>query len=277
MFPWIYGFRWTANHVIFLGVFFSVALIIASAITLAIIRAYNDFRKRRDETIQWQAEFEDLPSAARVCRHELTREVKHRTCDHEFDCRSCKTHPTFLAKQNAESGQTDIEHRVFGFDMPLDRRYHRGHTWVKNEGDGIYLIGLDDFGARMIGNPDVVELPKPGTLLQANGKGWSMKKQDSTLRILSPIDGEVLERGGPDQGWYLRVRAEESEAAYSHLLRHEEIRPWILREFERLQLSLHTDGVGMSLADGGELMPDMWKQSPDVDWDGVWGEMFLQA
>jgi hypothetical protein len=35
--------------------------------------------------------------------------------------------------------------------------------------------------------------------------------------------------------------------------------------------------VGVSLADGGELVQDMWKQAPQVDWDGVWGEMFLQA
>ena len=27
----------------------------------------------------------------------------------------------------------------------------------------------------------------------------------------------------------------------------------------------------------GSSMPDMWKHAPHVDWDGVWGEMFLQA
>lgn len=277
MFPWVYEFRWSANHIIFLGIFFSVAIVIASTVALAAIRVFKDFKKKKDETIQWEADFEDLPAAARVCRHELTGEIKHRTCDHEFDCRSCKVHPVFLAKYDPELSESNAEQTVFGFNMPLDRRYHRGHTWVRNEGDGIYTIGLDDFGARMIGNPDVVELPQPGTLIQANGKGWLIKKQNSTLRILAPIDGEVIERGTPDKGWYIKVRAEESDTATRHLLRRAEIRPWIMREMERLQLSLSTDNVGMSLADGGELVPDMWKQAPNVDWDGVWGGMFLQA
>jgi hypothetical protein len=277
MFPWVYEFRWTAGHLIFLGAFFSIIVVIASTVAVAAMRTYRDFKKRKDETIRWEADFEDLPAAARVCRHGLTGEVRQRTCNHEFDCRTCQVHPTFLAKHNPELPQTNLEHTVFGFNMPLDRRYHRGHTWVKNEGDGTYTVGLDDFGARMIGAPDVVELPAPGTLLQANGKGWLIRKHNSTLRILSPIDGEVAERGGPEKGWYLKIRGGESDTATRHLLRHEEIRPWIMRELERLQLSLHTDGLGATLADGGELMPDMWTQAPNVDWDGVWGEMFLQA
>ena len=50
-----------------------------------------------------------------------------------------------------------------------------------------------------------------------------------------------------------------------------------MREMERLQYALAPDGMGSSLADGGEMVPEMWKQAPDVDWDGVWGEMFLRA
>ena len=55
------------------------------------------------------------------------------------------------------------------------------------------------------------------------------------------------------------------------------MKPWVMRELERLQIALSPAGVGTSLADGGELMPEMWKQAPQKDWDGVWGEMFLQA
>ncbi|MBX2992558.1 MAG: glycine cleavage system protein H [Bacteroidetes bacterium] len=277
MFPWVYEFQWSAAHIIFLFAFFSVAVVILSAVTIAAMRAYTHFKHRREEKIMWEADFKDLPKLARVCRHELTGEVKHRTCDNMFECGSCDVHPTFLARHNPDLSETNVEPTVFGFNMPPHRRYHRGHTWVENEGNGFYKVGLDDFASRMIGNPDVVELPKPGEQLQTNGTGWLMKKQDATLRILSPIDGEVIERGSPDKGWFLRLKGEETEQATSHLLRREEIRPWILRELERLQRSLATGGLGMTLADGGELMPDIWKQAPDVDWDGVWGEMFLQG
>jgi glycine cleavage system H protein len=258
-------------------VFFSIVAIIGITVLTALLRMLKAFKLNKAEAIQWEAEFEDLPRDARTCRHELTREVKHRTCNHEFDCRSCTVHPTFLEKYNPEGEPTSNEQSVYGFMMPLDRRYHRGHTWVKKEEDGTCTIGLDDFGRRLIGDPDVVELPAVGTQLQVNGTGWYMKKQDAKLRILSPVSGQVVERGTPDKGWFLRVRAEDSEEQTRHLLRGAEVRPWIMREMERLQGSLSTDGVGASLADGGEVVPEMWKQNPKADWEAVWGEMFLEA
>ena len=277
MFPWVYEFHWSPYHVIFLSIFFTIVAVIATTVLKAALRTRKAFHQHSVDAIQWEAEFEDLPPLARVCRHELTGEVNHRTCNHEFNCQTCTVHPTFLASYDPDDQVQPLANNVFGFTMPLDRRYHRGHTWVRKEEDGTCTIGLDDFGARLIGDPDAVELPEVGARLQVNGTGWYMKKQNAKLRILSPVDGCVVERGDPDKGWFLRVRAEDSEENTRHLLRGAEIRPWIMREMERLQLSLSTDGVGMSLADGGELVPEMWKQNRTVDWDGVWGEMFLES
>jgi glycine cleavage system H lipoate-binding protein len=277
VFPFIYEFRWTPAHVIFLGLFFSVVVVIVSTLGVALLRAYNAFRKQHQEAIQWEAEFEDLPASARVCRHQLAGEVAQRTCHNDFDCRSCEMHPTFLAKYAPALGPAAAAETLYGFSMPLDRYYHRGHTWVKPEGNGIYTIGLDDFGARMVGAPDRIELPPVGTALKANGTGWKVAKERATLRVLSPIDGVVVETGTPGQGWYLKVRGGDQERDLRHLLRGSEVKPWVMRELERLQIALSPAGVGTSLADGGELMPEMWKQAPQKDWDGVWGEIFLQA
>ena len=277
MFPFIYEFQWTPTHMIFLGTFFSVVIVIVATLSLALVRVYTVFRKRHHEAIQWEADFEDLPAAARVCRHQISGEVTARTCHEEFDCRSCAVHPTFLAKRAPALAPAGTGESMFGFVMPLDRYYHRGHTWVKYEGDGVYAVGLDDFGSRMIGAPDAVELPGVGTPLTANGNGWVLKKGRASLRILSPIDGVVIGTGKVGDGWVLRVRGGEPARETRHLLRGEEVRPWVMRELERLQLAVAPAGIGMSLADGGELVPDMWKEAPQVDWDGVWGEMFLQA
>jgi len=277
VFPFIYEFHWTPVHIIFLGIFFSVVVVIVSTLSIALLRAYRAFRKNEYETIQWEAEFEDLPAAARICRHQITGETAERTCNHEFDCRSCAVHPTFLKQRTPVLAPAGNEESVFGFTMPLDRYYHRGHTWVKYEGEGVYAVGLDDFGKRMIGTPDAIELPPVGTALTANGTGWTLKKERAVLRILSPIDGVVVETAAIQDGWSLKVRGGEPQQETRHLLRGQEIKPWIMRELERLQVAVSPDGVGVSLADGGELVHDMWKQAPQVDWDGVWGEMFLQA
>ena len=277
MFPWIYEFHWSAGHLIFLGVFFSVVTVIVASVSVTAWNAYTTFRDGTQEHVQWVAEFEDLPRAARACRHELTGEVPHRTCDNEFDCRACDAHSAFLSRRAPGSEAGTVEAGLFGFSMPPDRYYHRGHAWAKSEAGGIYSIGLDDFGSRLIGVPDAVELPPVGTRLHANGTGWQVVKQRARLRILAPVDGVVVEQGDPGSEWCLKVRADEHETATRHLLRGGEVKPWLMREMERLQYALAPDGVGLSLADGGEMMPEMWKHLPDADWDGVWGEMFLRA
>lgn len=276
MFPWVYEFNWTPYHLIFLGVFFSVIAIIGTTLLVTVLRVRKDFTGQKAEHIQWKSAFEELPTAARTCRHELTREIAHRTCSHEFDCGTCTAHPAFLAKYNPEKPPSPPE-EICGLQFATDRMYHRGHSWIQKQEDGAFLIGLDDFGARLIGTPDTVDLPEVGARLKANGTGWHMKKMNVTLRVLSPIDGEVLERGGVEKGWFLKVCAENPDQGTSHLLRGAEIRPWILRELDRLQFAITTDGVGACLADGGELVPEVWKQYPQLDWAGVWGEMLLEA
>jgi len=91
--------------------------------------------------------------------------------------------------------------------------------------------------------------------------------------VLSPVDGEVVETGGPGRPWYLRVRPEPLDV--THLLRGSEIRPWLMREMERLQLALSSEGAAPSLADGGVPVADIAASYPDADWDAVCGEMFL--
>lgn len=280
MFPFVYGFTWDTGNIIFLGLFFSVVVVIGTTVGIALRRSLNDFKLHKQEAIRWESDFHDLPVAARKCRHEFTGEFKQRTCDNRFDCRDCVTHAGLVAHHPAESvmisGGEEGSQKLFGFEMPLDRLYHRGHTWVHQEEDGTVTVGIDDLGSRLVGTPDAVELPKLGTRLLAYGTGWHMKKNGTDIRVVAPVDGEVIETGGPDKGWYLRLKTVAESVDTRHLLRGKEIKPWLMREMERLQFALAVEGVGSSLADGGEPVKDFAKSYPSADWDSVLGEMFLE-
>lgn len=277
MFPWVYEFHWTPFHIGFLLVFFTVFAVITSTLVKAFLRTRSDEQQDKFEAIQWHSDFGDLSPRARACRHELTGDVNKRTCDNEFNCRDCKVHPVLTAHRQSSSISHLFEFEVLGFTMPPYRMYHRGHTWVQEEHDGTYKVGIDDFGDRLIGTPDHIDLPPVGTQLKVNGTGWRVKKGKATLRILSPIEGEVIEHGNVEDGWYLKVKADETKDVTSHLLKAHEIRPWITREMERLQISFATSGIGPTLADGGELVPGFHRFFPKADWDGVLGQMFLEA
>ena len=103
--------------------------------------------------------------------------------------------------------------------FPLDRMYHRGHTWARPEADGTVTVGLDDLGARLLGTPDAVDLPAPGSRVQANGTAFRIHKREADVRVLSPVDGEVVETGGVDRGFFLRVKPLDGAIDMRHLLR----------------------------------------------------------
>jgi glycine cleavage system H lipoate-binding protein len=165
-----------------------------------------------------------------------------------------------------------------GMTFPLDRFYHRGHTWARVEPDGTVTVGLDDLGQRLLGVPDAVDLPKPGTPLSVNGTAFRVHKRDADVRVLSPVDGEVVETAPPDSDWLLRVKTPANRTTdFRHLLCGAEVRPWLMREMERLQLALSTQaGAAATLADGGVPVKDIAAAYPEANWDAVCGEMFLE-
>ncbi|MBZ5620347.1 MAG: hypothetical protein LAQ69_16710 [Acidobacteriia bacterium] len=273
MFPWNYGFHWSAASYLFLGAFYTVLLVVAATLLAATLHSRCALHAQMVDRIRWRSDFHDLPECDRVCRHVLTGELKSRECPHAFDCRECETHPKLLARHPLPPAG-EPEEDFFGMSFPLDRFYHRGHTWAHMEPDGTMTVGLDDLGRRLLGVPDAVDLPQPGTRVHANGTAFRVHKRDADVRVLSPVDGRVIETGGPDRGWYLRVKPEPLDVR--HLLRGAEVRPWLMREMERLQLALSQEGAAPTLADGGVPVADIAACYPEADWDAVCGEMFLE-
>jgi hypothetical protein len=276
MLPWNYGFHFGAATYIFMGAFYTVLLVVSTTVLNALWRTRRGLREGKVEGIRWHSDFHDLSAADRSCRHVLTGEFASRECPHAFDCRECKTHAKLIAR-HPPVHPTDSEEEIFGMSFPLDRLYHRGHTWARPEADGTVTVGLDDLGARLLGTPDSVDLPKPGSRVQVSGTAFRLHKREADVRVLSPVDGEVVETGGVDRGFYLRVKPHSGPIDMRHLLRGSEVKPWLMRELERLQLALTMEGASVpSLADGGVPVSDIAAAYPKTDWDAVCGEMFLE-
>ncbi|HYM60900.1 MAG TPA: hypothetical protein VEZ11_08405 [Thermoanaerobaculia bacterium] len=278
MFPGINGFVWDAGHSIFLGIFYAVILIVLTTLIRAWLLTARDFKSHREEDLGWHADFEDLPASARACRHELSGEVDSRMCPNRFDCRYCTDHPKFVAARarQQEAVAVPIPQTVAGFELPANRLYHRGHTWVRQEADATLTVGLDDLGTHLMGKPDRVQFPHTGSRVVTNGTGWYLHKNDVMVRVLSPVDGEVIAVGGPNDEWYMKVKPSPSASGTKHLLSVAEAGPWMLREVERLHIALAADGLGAALADGGAPIDDLTKAIPPSKLDDVCGLMFLE-
>jgi glycine cleavage system H lipoate-binding protein len=276
VFPWNYGFVWNAAHVIFLGAFYAVLVVVAVTVLNAVRRSKRDLRGHKAEAIRWHSDFGDLLPRDRVCRHVLTGELQQRECPNAFDCRHCEMHAKLTAARPAAM-PPESEEDICGMAFPLDRYYHRGHTWARPEPDGTVTVGLDDLGRRLLGSPDEVDLPAPGAHVEVNGTAFRVKRRDADVRVLSPVDGEVMAVNASPEDWVLKVKPDATgEGSFRHLLRGAEIAPWIMREMERLQLALAGQGASATLADGGVPVTDIAASCPEVDWSAVCGEMFLE-
>ena len=161
MFPWNYGFHFGAGTYIFMGAFYTVLVVVATTLLNALWRSHRDLSKGKVEDIRWHSDFHDLSAADRTCRHVLTGEFPSRECPNAFDCRECETHAKLVAMHPLGAGRRSRS-EIFGMSFPLDRMYHRGHTWARPEADGTVTVGLDDLGTRLLGTPDAVDLPEPG-------------------------------------------------------------------------------------------------------------------
>jgi glycine cleavage system H lipoate-binding protein len=274
MLPGIDGFHWTAGHIIFLSLFFIVALTILTTVISAAWRTAHDFHTNRAVDLCWKSDFAELPEKERRCRHELAGRVASRTCDNAFDCRHCAKYAEFAALP-----AKDVLHDL-AVPYSMDLYYHRGHTWVKPEEDGTLTIGLDELADHLVGKPDSVKMPEVGSELAVNQTAWRMKKNGNEISVRTPIEGTVTAIGGPKEGWYLKVRPlhdQHSPEMLRHLLRGPEVRGWLSRELDRLQLQLRSSNSAPALADGGVLMPGLMDAVPQANWDTVLAETFLEA
>jgi glycine cleavage system H lipoate-binding protein len=271
VFPGVDGFHWTFAHIFFVSVFLSIAAALAGIVIASLARGGRDIANGRAGQIRWSLDFAELPLELRQCRHAVTGEAPGRICPNAFDCRHCEEHAKF---RQARAGQCD--NAACGLFYPNYRYYHRGHTWVTPQKDGTLLVGLDAIGEHMVGKPDSVRMPAPGSRVVTNGEGWRMSKDGFEVRVLAPIDGTVVQTGTPQDGWYLRVQPDSHPPDLRHLLRGEEIEAWVSREIERLQCALSPDADTPLLADGGVLMEEFIREVPAARRDEVLGEMFLE-
>jgi hypothetical protein len=272
MLPWNYGIHLNLGTVIFLGAFYTVLVIVITTVISAVLRSRRAMRDGQTQAVRWDSDFHDLSDDERVCRHVITGDLQSRVCPNGFDCRECEVRAGFLEKKAEGDEEQPPEEMIFGMRFPTDRLYHRGHTWVHQEPNGMLTVGLDDLGKRLIGQPDSLELPEKGAKVEVNGTAWRARKGNNDVRVICPVEGTIVETGGPDSEWYLKVRP--SSLDLKHLLYACEIRPWLERDMERLKVTLSLAGAPALVS---ESMPetDFTAASPKADWDAVYSVMFL--
>ena len=156
MFPWVDGFHWTPDHIIFLSLFVAVVLTIVVHIRcggLAHGLRFPHPPRRRDvlavELRGTAGSGTPLPAPTR--RQSGAQNLRQRV-------RLPPLRP--IRRVCGVAGKSSRPN--VGVSFSNDLLYHRGHTWVRPENDGTLTVGLDEFAHHLIGHPDSVQLPVAG-------------------------------------------------------------------------------------------------------------------
>lgn len=198
--------------------------------------------------------------------------LAYRLCDREYDCDRCPLHAALRGAVPPQQGE-DAAGAPLTF--PADRRYHRGHGWIRPDEDGTVLFGVDALAARLLAPAGSIVLPAEGAELKEGGAACWVREDGEMIPVQSPLAGVVLAANTEaqqdpslllhspyDRGWLLRIRHAGPFASLAGLFdageaaRRAADQVSGIRDRAVAELSLN-DPVGATLPDGGDLVVEL--------------------
>src|SRR5215469_15075412 len=82
-----------------------------------------------------------------------------------------------------------------GMNVPEDLRYTADHEWAKLEGDRV-RVGITDYAQDALGDVVFVELPEPGSTVDAGEALGEVESTKSVSDVYAPLAGVVVEVNG---------------------------------------------------------------------------------
>ena len=103
-----------------------------------------------------------------------------------------------------------------------DLKYAASHEWVSVDDNGIATVGISDHAQEALGDIVFVELPEPGTTVNAKEEASVVESVKAASDVYSPVSGEITEinealldapetvNASPyDNGWFFKIAISE--------------------------------------------------------------------
>ena len=108
-------------------------------------------------------------------------------------------------------------------ETPADLKYAETHEWLRQDGDGVIVIGITDYAQDALGDVVYVELPEVGDELAAQDEAGAVESVKAASDIYAPVSGEVIAinealEDGPEtinespygDGWFFKMRMSDA-------------------------------------------------------------------
>ena len=107
-------------------------------------------------------------------------------------------------------------------NIPKELKYASTHEWLRNEGDGIYTVGITEHAQDLLGDMVFVELPEIGATVAAGDDVAVAESVKAASDIYAPIAGEIVAindelEDAPEtvnsdpygDGWLFKIKADD--------------------------------------------------------------------
>ena len=127
--------------------------------------------------------------------------------------------------------------------IPEELRYNKSHEWVRDDGDGLFTVGITDHAQQALGDLVYIEAAEVGNMVSADDACCVVESVKAASDVYSPLNGEIVEvnealNESPElvnndpygDGWLFRIRPSDpadfdsllDAGAYAELLTEEE-------------------------------------------------------
>jgi glycine cleavage system H protein len=103
-------------------------------------------------------------------------------------------------------------------------RFTKDHEWIRQDG-GTAVIGITDYAQQQLGDIVYVELPAPGSRVEAGKEAAVVESAKAASEVYAPVSGEVVAvneaitedpakvNADPmGEGWFLAVKLDDPKA-----------------------------------------------------------------
>jgi glycine cleavage system H lipoate-binding protein len=171
-----------------------------------------------------------------------------------------KVHPAF---EPAIAVINLTESTEINYVLPQNIYLSKGHTWLKNNNDGLIEIGVDQFVASALGGLSITKCLDENSTVKRGDVLFAGNYCTEKVEFLSPVNGTVKKINkkiignkitNPYGTWGMKIYSEENIDNKKEFFSGNDAVEWMKTEFHKLKLLLEKHDANMELV--GETMFD---------------------
>jgi len=157
------------------------------------------------------------------------------------------------------------------FVIPENTFFSKGHTWLKEEKNGLVNVGIDEFGMMALGTLSILNCAVTDKELKRGDVLFEGAYGNKNVKFLSPVNGVVQtvnsniigkNISNPYKTWGVQLLSKDFSENHEKFYSGNDAANWIKKEYVKLKSFINTHSPKLNLAgetmyDGGKLSNDM--------------------